>query len=200
MSAAFACIVEGHGECEAVPVLIRRIAEKLDPALQVWMPKPIRIPRSKIIKPNEIERAVELAARKMGGKGAILIVLDSDDDCPAKVGPELLKRAQAARSDRPIAVVLAKREFEAWFLQAAESLRGKRGLLETLSAPPDPESVRGAKEWLSARMQPGRTYSETIDQPALAAHFEIEAARQADSFDKCYREAVRLLTDLKGSN
>ena len=26
-----AAIVEGHGECEAVPILIRRIAETIDP-------------------------------------------------------------------------------------------------------------------------------------------------------------------------
>jgi len=190
------CIVEGHGDREAVPVLIRRIAERLDPALVVHVASPIRTPKSRLIKPGELERAVELASRKISGRGAVFIVLDCDDDCPAQLGPELLRRAVQARSNVPLAVVLAKHEFESWFLAAADSLRGNRGLVKDLSSPPDPEAVRGAKEWLSQRMESGRTYSETLDQPALAACFDFDMARRADSFDKCYRDIVRLLTGL----
>ncbi len=46
-------------------------------------------------------------------------------------------------------------------------------------------------------MENGRTYRETTDQPALAALFDIEQARKADSFDKCYRDIVRLLEELQ---
>ena len=38
-----AAIVEGHGECEAVPILIRRIAQTIDPA---FVPKIIIPPSS----------------------------------------------------------------------------------------------------------------------------------------------------------
>ena len=89
-------------------------------------------------------------------------------------------------------MVLARREFESWFLSAGESLRGERGLKKDLEAPDDPESVRGAKEGLNQRMVPGRVYSETLDQPALAALFDLDAARRTDSFDKCWREVGRL--------
>lgn len=190
------CIVEGHGDREAVPVLIRRIAERLDPALVVHVAPPIRTSRYKLVNPGELERAVELVTRRVGGQGAVLILLDSEDDCPAHLGPELLRRAVQVRSDVPLAVVLAKCEFESWFLAAADSLRGNRGLVKDLSSPPDPEAIRGAKEWLSQRMESGRTYSETLDQPALAACFDFDMARRADSFDKCYRDIVRLLTNL----
>ena len=95
----------------------------------------------------------------------------------------------------PIAVVLAKFEFEAWFLAAAESLRGINGLPEDLEPPADPESIRGAKGWLSRHMTEGR-YSETADQLALTAAFDLNLARRADSFDKCYREITDLLTIL----
>jgi hypothetical protein len=61
------CIVEGHGDREAVPVLIRRIAERLDPALVVHVASPIRTSRYKLVKSGELERAVELAARRVGG-------------------------------------------------------------------------------------------------------------------------------------
>jgi Domain of unknown function (DUF4276) len=195
-----ACIVEGHGEVGAAPVLSRRIAESIDPAAVVLIPPPLRVPKSKLLKPGELERSVELAARKTGGSGAVLVLLDSDDDCPAELGPALLRRATQARSDVPLAVVLAKREFEAWFLAAALSLRGFRGLSQNLAAPEAPEAIRGAKEWLSQRMEGTRRYVETLDQPALASRFDLAAARRADSFDKCFREIARLLTGHSGRN
>jgi uncharacterized protein DUF4276 len=189
-----ACIVEGHGEIEAVPVTIRRIALLVAPGVTLKIHQPFRVPRSKLVKPGELERSVELAARRAGREGAILIVLDGDDECPAVLGPELLARAQETRPDLPIRVVLAKREFEAWFLASAESLRGRRGLARDLEAPPDPEGVRGAKEWLSARMGAGRRYVETLDQPALAAVFDLERARRgAPSFDKLVRDVLGLV-------
>ena len=191
------CIVEGESEVETVPLLIRRIAGNLYPELPVVVPPPIRRPRNKIVKENELEKAVEFVAQQIGGQGAILIIFDSDDDCPAELGPVLLHRASQARSDLPIAVVLAKYEFEAWFLAAAESLRGQRGLGGNIHPPNDPEAIRGAKEWLSQRMESNRTYRETQDQPALTALFDIKQARRAGSFDKCYRDIVRLLNELR---
>jgi hypothetical protein len=191
------CIVEGHGEVEAVPLLIRRVADNLYPELQIVIPRPVRTPRNKIVKVGELERRVELAAQKIGGQGAIFIILDSDDDCPAELGPTLLDRASQVRRNLPIAVVLAKQEFEAWFLAAAESLRGKRELKNDIHSPRAPEAIRNAKGWLSERMGDNRTYRETRDQPALTALFDLEQARQANSFDKCYREIVRLLDELR---
>ena len=191
-----ACIVEGHGEVQAVPILLRRLASTLDPTLNLQVEQPIRITKSKLLQIGELERAVELAARKVGGTGAILILLDSDQDCPAVLGPHLLNRARAVRRDVPISVVLAKQEFEAWFLAAAESLRGRRGLRIDLEPPAQPESVRGAKEWLADHMTGNGHYVETLDQPALTAVFDLTAARQADSFDKCWREMNRLITEI----
>ena len=192
-----ACIVEGHGEVEAVPVLIRRIANQLDPPLGVHLPKPLRVSRSKLLQPNECERAITFSAMKVGGRGGILLLVDAERDCPAELGPSLAERCRNARGDLPIAVVLAKSEFEAWFLAAAVSLRGKRGLPHDLSAPDHPESVRGAKEWLSNRMPGNKHYRETSDQPALTQEFDLVAAREnAPSFDKCFREITALLASV----
>ena len=197
MTVKIGCIVEGESEVETVPLLIRRIAGNLYPELPIVVPPPIRRPRNKVVKENELEKAVEFVARQIGGQGAIFIIFDSDDDCPAELGPALLRRASQAHSDLPIAVVLAKHEFEAWFLAAAESLRGQSGLGDDMHPPNDPEAIRGAKEWLSNQMEGSRTYRETRDQPTLAVLFDIEQARQADSFDKCYRDIVRLLSELR---
>lgn len=189
-----ACIVEGHGEVEAVPVTVRRIVNLIAPKTVLRIHPPFRVPRNKLVKPGELERSVELAARRAGSNGAILIVLDGDDECPAALGPALLARAQKTRPDISIRVVIAKQEFEAWFLASAESLRGRCGLASDLEAPSDPEGIRGAKEWLTARMGTGQSYSETLDQPALAASFDLEQARKrASSFDKFFRDVCHLV-------
>jgi hypothetical protein len=197
-SLSIGCIVEGHGEVQAVPILIRRIGATIDPSLWIDVKSPLRISRSKLVRGQELERAVEFAARKTGGQGGILILVDSDDDCQAQLGPQLLARARKTRDNLPIGVVLAKREFEAWFLASAESLRGKRGLPGNLTPPPDPELIRGAKEWIARRITGGSTYSETLDQPALTAIFDLDqAARRSDSFDKCVREITSLILRLR---
>jgi hypothetical protein len=180
-------IVEGHGEVYALPILIRRVANYYWPDFHVNVHKPIRRSRDRVVQRGELERDIELAAEILCVPGAILVLLDTDGECPATLGPQLLERARMARPDRLIGVSLAHCEYEAWFLASAMSLRGKRGLGDDIVPPLDPESVRGAKEWLIARMSGSRTYSETVDQPALTALFDIEQARKCASFDKLCR-------------
>lgn len=182
-------VVEGHGDAEAVPVLLRRIAANA--LLNVEVLRPIRIPRSKLVKDVEVERVVQLAAKFTGPDDAILIVFDADDDCPAEIGRRLIAAAQRARSDRAVAVVLAKQEFEAWFLAAVPSLVACGKLPAATQQPDDPESVRDAKGWLGRAM--GRRYSETVDQPAFAALFDWSSARAASSLDKFVRDVLRLI-------
>jgi hypothetical protein len=189
-----ACVVEGHGDVEAVPIIVRRIAEQLVPPVVVQVSTPVRTPKSRLIKPVELERAVELAARR--GGGGVLVVLDSDDDCPAQLGPALLARAASVRNGLPVGVVLAKCEFEAWFIAAAQSLGGVLGLPVGLQAPAYPEGIRGAKEWLTDRMLGSRSYSPTVDQAVLARSFDMVDALRADSFGKFCRETKRLLEQL----
>lgn len=188
-----ATIVEGHGEVDAVPILIRRIAGRELPDVAVEIPSPIRVERNRVLNAGELERAVELAARKAGDAGGILILLDADDDCPAEIAQEVLPRAIEARRDRDIRVVLAKMEYEAWFLAAADSIAGRYDIDPATTAPGDPESIRGAKEWLGARMPRGRRYRATLHQAALTAIFDLDAARTAPSFDKMWRDVSYLL-------
>lgn len=187
-------IVEGDGEVEAVPILIRRIAEVETPGVFPGVPQPNRVQRGRILKPGEIERYVELAARQGGPDGRILILFDADDDCPRDLAPRILRRATEVRSDRRIQVVLAQREYEAWFLAAADSLAGNRGLRDDITAPGDPEAIRDAKGWLTGQMPRGRSYRETLDQPALTDGFDLERARRsAASFRKMWRAVTDLL-------
>ena len=191
--ARIVAIVEGHGEVEAVPILLRRIAAAA-PAADIEVLPPIRVDRYGVVKQGELERAVELAARVTGTGGSILVLLDADDDCPAELGPELLERASAARPDRAIRVVLAKAEYEAWFLAATASIAGRCDIDEAAAQPDDPEGIRDAKGWLTARMPFGRSYRPTRDQANLTEHFDLDAARQAaPAFDKLWRDVRALL-------
>jgi hypothetical protein len=183
-----ACIVEGQGEVAAAPILLKRIV-KLVNADGYADVRPFRVGRNRLVLPGELERAVELAGRGLRSPGAVLIVIDSDDDCPKALAPLLLARATGISDGRwPVGVVLAKSEFESWFIAAGESIAGCSGLPAGLFAPSDPESIRDAKGWLQEAMPPGRRYSPTVDQPSLAGKFDLNAARRAPSFDKLYRE------------
>lgn len=196
-----AAIVEGDGEVPSVPILLRRLGEHLGQPGQVEALRPIRVPASKLRKPGELERTVELAARKAGGTGGVFILLDCEDDCPATLGPRLLQRAKAQRPATPIALVLAYREYEAWFLGSAASLAGRRGLPTALANHPTPESPRDCKGWISDQMPPGRSYSETEDQPAFTQLFDFESARTScRSFDKCCRELEGLFALLSSAD
>lgn len=189
------CIVEGHGEVAAMPVLVRRIAMEVAPDLRVQVPHPIRVARSKLLREGGVEKAVELAARQSQETDAILVVIDADDDCPAEVAAQLYARIRIARPDRVVRVVLPKCEFEAWFIAASESLRGKRRLRDDLCPPEDPESIRDAKGWLGRQTPEGQRYRETIDQPALTAEMDMGAARKAPSFDKLWRDVASVLVE-----
>ena len=119
-------------------------------------------------------------------------MIDADDDCPRELGPRLLERARSATGETAVEVVLAEREFEAWGLAAARSLRGWRGLPNNLEPPESPQSVRGAKEWLTERMAGAAAYSPTADQASLAATIDLNEARAASSFDKFCRAVCAL--------
>ncbi len=193
---SIACIVEGHSEVESLPILLRRIVATIDPMLLLKIPPPWRVSKSSFLKEEaqEIERSVEYAARTLYNQGAILILLDADDDCPAKLGPTILQRARSIRPEMPMAAVIANREYEAWFIAAATSLSGKKGLQEKLVPPASPESIRGAKEWLEQHMQNRQMrYSETLHQSAFTANFSIDEAKSAPSFDKLFRDVERLI-------
>jgi hypothetical protein len=193
------CVVEGDGEVAALPILVRRIAQRVDPGLYVHVPRPVLLKRNKVgNRFGDLERAIELALRYVQVRpAAILVLLDTDEDDPAVLGRDILQRVQARCRDIPSAVVLARREYEAWFLAAAESLRGHRGLPDNLAHPADPEGIRDAKGWLRSHMPRNRKYTETTDQPALTDRFDLDLARsRSPSFDVCFQEIERLLRAL----
>ena len=187
--------MEGHGEVESVPILIRRLATQEFGAPTVRIFPPYRLPRGRILKPDELNKVVEFGGRKLAehaGPGGILLLLDADSDCPAELGPQLLQQVRQSRPDILSAVVLANIEFEAWFLAAIRSLAGRGNVMAGREPPPNPEGIRGAKEYLERHyFAPGRKYSPTVDQPALTRLMSLAEAQSAPSFEKLCREMAR---------
>ncbi|HEY2955868.1 MAG TPA: DUF4276 family protein [Candidatus Eisenbacteria bacterium] len=174
-------IVEGHGEVEAVPVLLRRLRDEAG-AFHLQVGGPIRRHRSQLVREESLCQAVELA-RRQAHCNAILILFDGDEDCPRDLAPRIQGWAAAASAGIPCSVVMAHREYEAWFLAAVESLRGQRGIRPDAAIPFDPEAPRGAKAALEDLMAADASYHETADQPALTAMFDMATAhRRSRSF------------------
>lgn len=190
-------IVEGHGETQAVTLLIRRIAEEICLGVSAHVAEAYRVPKTRMLAddPSDLRRAVQLGALKIrdgGGGGAVLIVLDADDDCPVELADRLA--TVIARPDIEIAVVIADHEYEAWFLAAAESLRSHRKVRKDCRSAEAPEAVRHAKQWLANHvLLPNAGYRETIDQVALTARLDLVEARRARSFDKLCRTVCQYL-------
>ncbi len=183
--APIAVIVEGKGEVQAVPILLRRIVREIAPDIAVRIGRPIRVPRDRIVQEAVLERYLNIAVRQDGPDAGILVLLDANGDCPAELATKLVERARRARPDKRIQLVLAKCEYEAWFLAAAESV-----VAGTPEAPADPEAIRGAKEWIR-KHQP---YRPTVDQAPMTAKFDMaQARRNAPSFGKMWRAVQALL-------
>ena len=186
---SLASIVEGDGEVAALPILLRRLSQWRGAADYVDVLTPIRVYKDRFLnRPEEFSRHLKLAAAKCGDAGWVLILFDADDDCPAQKGAAVLAQAQAIIPHRRVAVVLANREYEAWFIAAAESLNGCRDFkYRDADALIDPEKPRNAKGWMRERMPAG--YGETTDQPAFTARFDLELAHQRSrSFRKLCSE------------
>lgn len=170
-------IVEGQGDEAAVPLLLRRLRDEA----QAWgleVGRPQRRRRTQLVKKDSLQIAVRVAALRENCAG-ILVLFDADDDCPAELVPTLDDWAREAAGDLPCVVVMANREYEAWFLASMEALRGKSGVLDDATWLGDPETPRDAKGELERRMRPGASYSPAVDQAPMTHHLNLERTYRA---------------------
>lgn len=192
-------IVEGYGEVAAFPILLRRIGEELLGVEYVEVLKPVRQPKSKLLKPEETKRAVKLAASKLANAPLadesllVLLLLDADKDPACTCGPQLMLWMQEGRLGVRMACVLAVMEYETWFVAAAESL-SEYLQFSVKELPDNPEELRLGKGWIKKHYINSK-YSETLDQPRMTAAMDLHKCRQrSPSFDKLCRELEKCLT------
>jgi Domain of unknown function (DUF4276) len=176
-------IVEGQGEEAAVPLLLRRLRDEAK-AWGLEVGRPHRRRRTQLVKKDYLQAAVRVAALREDCVG-ILVIFDADDDCPKELAPTLEQWARGAAGGKACAVVMANREYEAWFLASIEALRGRAAIRPDATSHPNPEAPRDAKGELERRMSGEASYSPTVDQAALTAHLDMESAyRRCRSFRK----------------
>ena len=188
-------IVEGHGEVEAAPVLLRRLLTEAQ-CQHVGVGRPIRRTQSQLRSKEGIQAGVRLALLHPEC-AAVVILFDGEDDCPKELAAQVRAWAREAARGKPCDVVVAYREYETWFLAALESLRGQYGIAKDAEPPANPESKRDAKSELESFMPADRAYSETGDQPAMSAVFDLRLAhRRNRSFRKLVKAVGDLLTQM----
>jgi hypothetical protein len=89
-------IAEGHGELECVRILRERIWYEVLGGEFIRVVQPIRPPRSRLVKRDELWKAVRLALLKINNlppsndPALVLLLLDADTDCPKDLAPRLL--------------------------------------------------------------------------------------------------------------
>lgn len=187
-------VVEGHGEVEAVPVLLRRLIDEAR-SWQVGVGRPVRRKRSQFATEQGVAHAVKLA-REEPNCGGILLLFDSDDDCPKELGPRVQSWATAAAGAMPCAVCMANREYEAWFLATADSLQGHAAMRADAMAHPSPETPRNAKGELERRMVVDDC-KESVHQAPFSARMCLgDAFRRCRSFRKLVASFGRLMSHM----
>jgi len=174
-------IVEGEGEVEAVPKLIHKLLKNT----QRW---DIGVARPKnsngcgnLIAPGGLERFLDLAFREPDC-GAVLVLIDADKRSYCDMAADFAARAVDRGIRFPVVIVVANREYEAWFLASLDSISGRSidgrsGLPAGLSYRGDVEAIVGVKGWLSRQMPEGRVYKETLDQAPLTGMIDIDLAK-----------------------
>lgn len=177
-------LVEGQGEVEAVGNLVTRLWRRTEHGLPSDRPRRC----VNIHMRHGIERSVE-RIRARPDVGALLVLRDSDDDCPREKAPEIATWLRELGLGFPAAVVLFHPEYEVIFLPCVARMAGQRivdgsgkprpGLLPGTVCHGDWEARRGVKEWLSHQFPRGRTYKPTQDQLPMTRMVDLDVVRAA---------------------
>lgn len=185
-------IVEGYGEVQAVRELVTRIAAEFCGSWTEVAP-PFRLDSGKMRKPDELAKAVRIQATRIKGPGGVLVLRDGDDDdirCPVELARQLAPQPNLTQV--PVEVVIARHEYEAWFLASADSLRNHPAVHDNASAPSDPEARRDAKKQLESMMF--ESYKETLHQAKFSALIDLrEAKNRSRSFARMVHSIEILL-------
>jgi hypothetical protein len=180
-------VVEGDGDAEALPILLRRYLEQKGEYGVHWARAVNAKGRSKLLRDGALERFVRLAS--LFGPDGVLVVCDSDADPACTLGPAITERARAAVGI-PVRCSLAVTTFENWIVASAETTG--RPLDVTPTDYERTKAVTVIKEWRRPR-----SYIKPIDQPRLTAAIEPGvAASRCPSLARLFRCVDELLAEI----
>lgn len=190
-------IVEGHGEENAVPSLIRRILFERFGIYDIGIGES-KVTKSKGRLIRKLEEFIGHAVKD--GCSAILVLVDADEGCPVELASSLARRAAAMNAQVPIAIVCAKSEYETWLIcslseSEGDGIRQNLGLQSSVVCPENAESIRNAKGWLTGQMPRNRAYNPTSDQDVLTHYIAIDLVLKKSRSFRRLCDAVRELAD-----
>lgn len=204
-------VYEGHGEHEALPILVGRMAAHL--GLHT-LPHVARdaLWRQSLVTESKLRDACELVRGQ--ACDALLLTRDADNDdlpdqdCPRKSAPAMAKWIHALELPFPTAVVLFYKEYETLFVAGAAGMAGKeirtaRGrFVATIPAGAmpheDPEHPRDAKGWVRSNLVHG--YKETLLQASLTRLLDLDdPGAQALSSYRRLANALTFLSERAGT-
>lgn len=188
-------IVEGPGEEKAVPLLLRRLLERLD-RFEFRVPKSHKANgRFNIIKPGGLETYLERMRHITSCRG-VLVLVDAEEEsreCPPTLAYTLAHRSQTLGLPFPVVIVGACCEYESWFLYNLHT-KIKDSLIPNARFEGDPAKKCGAKEWLSKNMPSGTAYKPTDHQEIMTNHIDIpHTIEQSRSFRRMADAVEELL-------
>jgi hypothetical protein len=174
-------LVEGDGDKEAVPFLLRRMFPEAGCIECFPAARPIMcgdIP--KLRRVGELEKYIQYGCNRADGDSVILIV-DCDDGCPATTALEFSYRVSAIANTarKKVGIAFMYREFENIFLNSLRELEQAYPELQW-ALPPDVDiqwdDIRAAKGTLNNLMR-NHYYKETRDQARFVSALNIAMLR-----------------------
>lgn len=185
-------IVEGDGDMQAVPELIRRVAHGLG-----HFDIAVERPQKRGDLPKVIARFDDYFKVALSEGCPILWVMDYDcaecDDQKTHV-KQLRARAAPLSQGTLFEFVFMVQEFETLFLADHETTRKVFGDVPDAHVfPPDPEKVRDAKGWISKARPKGSAYKPTQHQQKLAAQVDLARLQSRSPSFVRFQAAVQRL-------
>ncbi len=181
-------IVEGAGDQEALPVLLRTYLNTRNCG-HVRLARPINTKgRGNLIKAGSLERFVRLAASEPGASG-VLVLCDSDGDVPASLLKSLVERCSGTGVAVRVAVGIAVREFENWIVASSETVANVTLNLQDWEGS---GAVAVIRDWRAPRK-----YVKPLHQAGLTAKIDPQLARErCPALDHLLREFDELIAHL----
>ncbi|WAE75505.1 DUF4276 family protein [Streptomonospora nanhaiensis] len=186
-------IVEGHGEMPVVRSLIDRISRG-PISTYVEVTQPLRLAPAKMRKLEELAKAIRFQSARVRDRGGVLVLRDgdgSDITCPVELAASFAPEPDLVTV--PVEIVIARHEYEAWFLAAAESLRSHPSVHDDAQAPEDPEGKRDAKTQLRGIMN--ESDKKTLHQAKFTAVMDLNLAVERS---RSFRRMVNAIRSLSG--
>lgn len=168
-------VAEGVGEMAAAPKLVSRLLRDRGPAGWIVPEDAYKLGGLPVFlsRPDDTLDTIRRA-----NPDAVLFLSDLDEGCPAEEALKAVAIFRAASLPFPVAVVLARCEYEAWMIASIETVAAADPRLSgNLTCDVDPESIRDAKGWLTARLPAGIKYRPSTDQARYTSAIDLAAAR-----------------------